>query len=308
VPFGLFVALMRRGLTARQRILYTVIIGATMSFAMESLQMYIPPRVASPFDLLANTAGAALGAVIATALARSALTRESIYHARTRLFLPGHLGDVGLSLMLLWLVAQTNPGIPLFSVTFDNEAVTPVAKMTTLHEPAPAMLPDKADSLVQAATTSFQVLGVGLFAALLMRERRRTGTVVGALILAALLLKSIAAAAMLKPAIWQTWVKPGTLIGVAVGAIALRVAIALPRPVQVAACAVALLSSLGAPVLAPETLAARAPIAIFDWHFGQLMNFNGLTRAALLVWPVLTAAWLFALAGRPAWGNPAEPA
>jgi len=310
VPFGLFVALMRRGLTARQRIVYTVIIGAAMSFAMESLQMYIPPRVASPFDLAANIAGAALGGVIATALARSAVTRESLYRARSRLFLPGHLGDVGLSLMLLWLVAQTNPGIPLFSVTFDNEATTPAAMMATpsLHEPATTTRHDRADTLVQAATTSFQVLGVGLFAALLMRERRRTGTVVATLILGALLLKSVAAAAMLKPAIWQTWLKPGTLIGVAVGAIALRVALMLPRPVQVAACAVALLSSLGAPVLAPETLAARAPIAIFDWHFGQLMNYNGLTRAALLVWPVLTAVWLFALAGRPAWGNPAEPA
>ena len=53
---------------------------------------------------------------------------------------------------------------------------------------------------------------------------------------------------------------------------------------------------------------ARAPLALFDWHHGQLLNFNGLTRSALLVWPILTAAWLFVLAGRPAWGKPADPA
>jgi len=39
-----------------------------------------------------------------------------------------------------------------------------------------------------------------------------------------------------------------------------------------------------------------------------LLNYNGLTRAALLVWPLLTAAWLFALAGRPSWGKPPDSA
>jgi hypothetical protein len=29
-----------------------------------------------------------------------------------------------------------------------------------------------------------------------------------------------------------------------------------------------------------------------------------LTQTVLLVWPVAAAAWLFALAGRPAWGEP----
>ena len=306
VPFGLFVALTQGGHAPARRIGWTIAVGATMSFAMESLQMYIPPRVASPLDLVANVAGAAIGAVVGTVLARNHAARETIYRARSRLFLPGHLGDVGLALMLLWLVAQTNPGMPLFSVTFDESPATIAAIAAPARDAAPPK--DNADSVVQVAATAFQVLGVGLFAALLMRQRRGTGTIVAALILAALLTKSIAAAVMLKPMVWTGWVKPGTLVGIALGAVALRAALVLPRPAQVAACAIALLSSLGAPVLAPESLAARAPAGIFDWPFGQLMNYNGLTRAALLVWPVLTAAWLFALAGRPAWGKPADPA
>ena len=47
VPFGFFIALLRRGATPAQRVIDAAIIGATMSFAMESLQMYVPPRVAS---------------------------------------------------------------------------------------------------------------------------------------------------------------------------------------------------------------------------------------------------------------------
>jgi VanZ family protein len=308
VPVGFFVALLRRGATPAQRIVDAAIIGAAMSFAMESLQMYVPPRVASAMDLAANAVGAALGGLAAAALARSN-ARDAIYRARTRLFLPGHLGDVGLALLLLWLVAQTNPGIPLFAVTFDSDPIVPAA--IAVAPPAPDVSEaahEKTDAVVQAAGAGFQMLGVGLFSALLLRRHRRTGTIVLALIAGALAVKSIAALILLKPAVWESWLRPGTLIGIAAGAVALRIALALPRPVQVATCGVALLSSLGAPVLAPELLTARAPLALFDWHHGQLLNFNGLTRSALLVWPILTAAWLFVLAGRPAWGKPADPA
>ena len=310
VPFGFFVALLRRGVSPARRITHSVVIGAAMSFAMESLQMYMPPRIASPFDLTTNVVGALVGGALATAVAYKQSTRDSIYGARTRLFLPGQLGDVGLALMLLWLVAQTNPGIPLFAVTFDTDMRPPptLSGTPSSRDDTSAMAHDSADAVVQAAGTGFQVLGVGLFAALLLRRRRHAGAIVVALIAGALLLKGIAALVLLKPAMWQSWVKPGVLVGAAIGGVLLAGAIALPRPAQVALCAIALLSALGAPVLAPESLSARAPLAIFDWHYGQLLNYNGLTRAALLVWPLLTAAWLFALAGRPSWGKPPDPA
>jgi VanZ family protein len=304
VPFGLFVALLRRGASPGRRIAFGLIVGAAMSFAMESLQMYVPPRVASVNDLAMNSAGALLGAMFATAIARNASARRLLYRARGRLFLPGHLGDIGVGLLLLWLVAQMNPGIPLFAIAFDTDSVTAVGA-AVVATPAPH---DTADSFVQAAGSGFQVLGVGLFVALLLKRRRNAGSIVVAMIVGALALKGIAALVMLKPAVWQTWTKPAALAGIAVGAVLLRIALAMPRPVQVAVCAVALLSALGAPVLAPETLAGGVPAALFGWHYGQLLNYNGLTRTALQLWPVLAAIWLFVLAGRPAWGKPADPA
>jgi hypothetical protein len=96
-------------------------------------------------------------------------------------------------------------------------------------------------------------------------------------------------------------------MGIAAGALLIPAAINLPRPVMVAACAVALLSSIGVPMLAPDLLSAGAPLTFFNWRYGQLLNYNGLTRTILLVWPILGALWLFALAGRPAWGDP-DPA
>jgi VanZ family protein len=304
IPFGLFVALIKRGASPARRVASSIAIGAGMSFAMESLQMYIPPRIASPYDFATNTAGALAGGMLAAAIASSAPARRMLYHARARLFMPGHLGDVGLGLLILWLVAQMNPGIPLFAVSFDSDTVIALGS-AMVATPAPH---DTAGLLVQAAGSAFQVLGVGLFAALLLRHRRNAGMIVVAMIVGALVLKGVTAAIVLRPTVWQTWIKPGALIGIAVGAVLLRVAIATPRPVEVAVCAIALLSSLAAPVLAPETLSGRVPTALFDWHYGQLLNYNDLTRTALLLWPVMTAVWLFVLAGRPAWGKPADPA
>jgi hypothetical protein len=120
----------------------------------------------------------------------------------------------------------------------------------------------------------------------------------------ALLVKVIAAAVLLKPAAWSHWLAPGVSDGVAAGALLLLVTIWLPRPVQVALAAIALLSSVLTPLLTPDVLFARAPLSVFNWSYGQLLNFNGLTHAVLLIWPFAASAFLFALAGRPGWGEP----
>jgi hypothetical protein len=106
---------------------------------------------------------------------------------------------------------------------------------------------------------------------------------------------------------WDNWLKPGVTAGVAAGAIALLLTARLSRPVQTTMCAIALLSSLIAPLLAPDMWQARAPLALFDWPYGHLLNFNGLTHAVLVVWPVLVSCYLMWLVGQPAWGERTLP-
>ena len=154
---------------------------------------------------------------------------------------------------------------------------------------------------MQAAGAGFQVLGVGLFAALLLRRRQHAGTIVVGLIVGALVLKGVAAAVLLKPAMWQSWVKPGVLIGAAIGGALLTGAIALPRPAQVALCAIALLSALGAPVLAPESLSARRRASSTGGRSIAELQRPHARRAARLA---AAAAWLFALASRASWKPP----
>ncbi|MEO8487451.1 MAG: VanZ family protein [Betaproteobacteria bacterium] len=296
LPFGAFVALIPRRAAPALRIAIGTAAGFALSLAIESLQAWIPPRDANVVDLVSNTLGALAGASIAATIARRPGARATLSRWRRHLFLSGVLGDVGLVLLALWLAAQLNPAIPLFAIAFD---------------PAPervfaASLPesDAAAIVIEAAESAFQVLGVGLFLALLVRHRRHVGAAVLLLIGAALVLKGLAAILLLKPAAWDGWLRPGISTGIAVGALALLAAIVLPRPAMIALCGIALLSSLMTPLVASDLLAARAPLTLFNWRYGHLLNFNGLTHTALLLWPVAAAAWLFALSGRPAWGAP----
>ena len=294
VPLGLFAGLLPRRAVPVKRIALGMLTGFVLAFAMETLQMFLPRRDASTVDLITNTIGALAGGVLAGGLTRSDAVRHTLSNWRARLFLGGHLGDVGIALLVLWLTAQINPGIPLFAVTFDPERLL-----------AAAVLPPEGAALViEAAESAFQMVGVGLFLALLLRGHRYVGGAVLVLIGGALMLKGIAATLVIKPAIWDSWQRHGVLMGIAAGALLIPAAINLPRPVMVAACAVALLSSVGVPLFAPDLLAARAPLTLFNWRYGQLLNYNGLTRTILLVWPIVAALWLFALAGRPAWGKP----
>ena len=279
-PFGFLLALVGTRRSAAVRLATAIGGGALLSFAMESTQMFLPTRDASTVDFICNS--------FAFAFDRAPGLRSRIAQWRYRVFLGGRSGDLGLALLGVWLLSQVNPGIPLFAATFD---------------PSLELTPDLAGTLLQAAQSAFNVIGVGLFLALLLRHRRDLGVAVLLLIGIALALKGIAAAVLLKSAAWESWLKPGVSVGVAAGALVLMLAIWLPRPVRTTLCAIALLSSLVAPLLAPDMWQARAPLALFDWPYGQLLNFNGLTHAVLVIWPVLVSGYLLWLAGQPGWGQ-----
>ena len=290
LPFGFFAALTGREKALAARLAIGSGAGAALSFAMEGTQMYLPTRDASTIDLISNTAGALLGAIVAVALSRAPGLRAAVRAWRDRVFLCGRSGDLGLALLGIWLLAQVNPGIPLFAATFD---------------PSLELTRDLAGTLLQAAQSAFNVVGVGLFLAILLQQRRLLGGAVLLLIGSALILKGFAANLLIRQSVLDSWLKPGVSLGVAAGALALLFAIWLPRPARTTVCAVALLSSLIASLLAPDMWQARAPLALFDWPYGHLLNFNGLTHAVLVVWPVLASIYLLWLAGQPGWGHAA---
>jgi len=291
LPLGFFAALMPRRAHPIRRIAVGAGVGFLLSFATETAQAYLPTRDASLLDWFTNTVGAAAGGAFAARFARSARMKRWVAGARHQIFLPGKLGDAGLALLALWLVAQSNPAIGLFAISFDPSV-------------AVGALPprDAAAFLASAFESLLLTLGLGLFVALLVRERRHFGPALLATVVVASACKGAVAAAMLRPAPWESWLRPEVSFGIAVGVLLLLALIHFARPVLIVASTVALLLSVVLPPIVSDAQTSRVALSIFDWRYGQLLNFNGLTHTVLRVWPLAAAAWLFALAGQPEWG------
>ena len=186
-PFGFSWRSCRAAGPPLGRVSVAIAAGAALSFALESLQMFVPPRDANAIDLISNTAGAALGGLVAILFARSTAAKRGVMSWRERWFVTGHIGDLGLALLVIWLAVQVNPGIPLFAIVFD-----PSAEFGAVGD----AIGTTAMSLLRcskARTARSRLLGVGLFLSLLLRERKSVGGAVLLLIGAALLAKGVAA-------------------------------------------------------------------------------------------------------------------
>src|SRR5713226_330979 len=101
-------------LRGRAAFALAVLCALALSLSLESLQLYLPTRTSSNLDLLANTAGGTIGALAAVAASRRLLREEGLKAIRDRLFLPGSGIDLFEVLLVMWLLAQLNPGMLLF--------------------------------------------------------------------------------------------------------------------------------------------------------------------------------------------------
>ncbi len=114
VPFGSLLALsaLRSGRTSRP-LVFTFLCATLLSLCMETLQSFLPVRVASREDWLLNTAGAWGGAIVTLLLEQmGAIDRWS--HFRKRWFVANSRG--GLVLLATWPLALLFPAAVPFGV------------------------------------------------------------------------------------------------------------------------------------------------------------------------------------------------
>lgn len=279
-PLGFFVAFLW------SRVGWHCVFGASsaallLSFVLETAQFYLPSRYASTIDIASNTSGALFGALLAKQFSQHPRWLRSLRAWRYHFFMRRRLGDLGLSLLCIWLLVQINPGIPLFGITFTTELAT-----------------DRAGTVLIAAQTAFNLLGVGLLVAILLRRREHIGSAVLLLVGLALLAKATAAELLLKPSAWEHWLPFGVAFGMAAGCLALLCTIWLKRSTQLIICGIALCSAFAAAIGTPDLFFAEVPVEHFTRRFGHLLNFNDLTHTVLLLWPGLVSVYLLVLAGK----------
>jgi VanZ family protein len=290
VPLGLLLSIgcgARYG-AARGPVVATLT-AAAFSVTMEVAQMFLPARIASNVDLLANSLGALLGAMAAPLLAPAQPIGGRVHSARRRLFLEGMPADAGLVIVGLWLVTQFHPTAQLFGT--GALRATLELPSTFIHTPLLALSGE-------AAVVMLSLLGIGLMLSALMRDHDRPMPVIAAVIGTALALK-IVSAVVVRVSAPLAWLTPGVLLGLAAGSLLLWGAVRMPRPMKLAAAAACIVAAMAAINLAPDNPYQSVPPRLLARGASHFLNFSGIVRALSELWPLLATGYLlYALGAR----------
>jgi glycopeptide antibiotics resistance protein len=211
VPFGGFgIWAVPRARSVIGRIVFLTILGAALSAGVETLQLLTIDRTSSLGDLLANTAGAFSGAVIAT-LAR---TWAGIFFSAVGA--SGLANNATFYPMVVSAILVCAGAWEPFDVTLDVGSLVPKIR-ALFHHPWPTgPLTDEGLSVLQhllftsALVVWLQTAG--------FRAAVVTGAIAGAVVAVALEASQLFIAARM-PAVWDALVAvAGSLLGAAVGA------------------------------------------------------------------------------------------
>lgn len=289
LPLGLLlVVALRTRLAAPAAVLASALLCALLSLALETAQQYLPVRFASNLDLLVNAIGGATGALIAPLFAPDRPLGEPLARTRSRAFVDGPRGDAVLVLAGLWLLTQLH-GAPLILGNGDLRETLSLASGPLRYAPETYRY---AEATVVMLNVAGAVMLLSCAARVIDAGFWRTAAL---LLLAALALKTLAAAFILRAATPWLWLTPGLLTGLAAALVVLLALLRLPPRGRIAA---ALLLTVAALLLVnslPENPYRAAPLHLLPGRAGHVLSFANITRALSELWPLLAALLLLTL-------------
>ena len=283
-----------RGLWA---VLTTALIGIVVSGTMEAVQTYLPSRVPSNLDFFTNSLGCFVGAFIGAAGARNYLNESRLYQVRRTWFAP-HASQ-GLVLLALWPLAQIYPQgylfglgqiLPILSEWLSAWLDTSIDLVAMLH-PGAAMSVEQywlSETIITACGMTGAVLAM---LCLLRRGAPRTVLIV-LMLVAALVVKTLATSLLFTPDNAWVWITPGAQGGFLIGLIMLAGLAFAPQVAQRRLAIVTLLLSL----VVVNTIPANPYFVstLQGWVQGKFLNFNGAAQFLSLAWPFF-ALWYLLL-------------
>ena len=307
MPLGalVFGARVRGGTPAWVAFAQAVLAAALLSFAMETLQNFLPQRVASNIDLGSNALGALLGAGLG-ALVNGLGGVDRWQAARDHWFIGRSAG--GLALLLLWPVGLLFPlPVPLAMGQVLPQVQEVISHLMQATSAGP-WFEAWADAATQRAAITpageLSLMILGLLAPCLLAFSvarpgwRRLVLVLGAAGLGALA-TTLSTALNFGPEHALAWSTPQALAALC---FAVAIAAALSHLPQRAAAALGLMA-----LTALVTVVAQAPSdpyfaqSLQDWEQGRFISFHGAARWVGWLWPYAAIAYLVArVSGRDA--------
>lgn len=280
IPLGLLLALfLRTRFGAAGGALLSTLCGMLLSASMEYIQMYLPMRTSSNIDLLTNSSGSLIGAIVAIQIAPSAWFAR-LLQGRQNLVRPGHAADFGLALFILWMFAQINPSLPMLGNIFIGEA-----EKYPFHAAEPF-------NWLASFAVALNLLMLGCLLITLLQQRRHAMIALTIVLFAVAAVKFVAAALLLKSWALLLWLNSEAMLGIIAGLAVLAFAARLPASL-VHGCA--FLAALAYLIMAFWVLDSGTPAnyRLYQWKEGHLLTYNGLSHIILLLFPLLLLGYLW---------------
>ncbi len=278
LPLGLLAGLaLHARFGAVSSVLLGLCLGMALSAGMEYLQMYLPSRTSSNMDLLANSAGALIGVLLAVSVASRAWLFGRLMRWRSSLFHEGKEMDFGLALLALWMFGQINPSLPMLGNVFISEGV---------RQPF-AALPPAPFGWRESGAVTLNLLMLGTLLLTLLRTPRNAVIALPVILSGVALAKFVAAAALLKSWALLLWINSEAVLGMLAGILLLFAALWLPRRMAIVSGAAAALAYFVVVNFMFGDNAPAAAMPVYHWHYGHLLNYNGLAQTIAAVFPLL---------------------
>ncbi|HEY8068548.1 MAG TPA: VanZ family protein [Burkholderiales bacterium] len=286
LPYGLLCVLaVHPRLRGAAAVLLALLGAAALSLSLETAQGFLPARISSNLDVVANVAGAAVGGLFGARFAPALLAGGPLQRLRAEALAPGTAADLGLTLLGLWLFAQLNPAMLLFGTGDLRDLVA---------GPAGARYGAQLFVSVEAAIAAANLAAVALLASAGVRAGAPMLRLLLALLAVALVVKTLAFMILMHAEHVLVWLTPGAQLGLAAGIAIALAALRLPRAARLALAAVLLMAATVLVNLAPPNPYLADTLKV--WEQGHFLNFNGLTRLVSAAWPFAALAYLVYLA------------
>jgi VanZ family protein len=274
-------------------IVLALMLGVLLSGIMEATQTVLPNRVASNLDLLTNTAGALLGAIVGSRINPLVMERSRLRHLRQRWFVPE--ASRGLIVFALWPLAQIYPQSYLFG---NGQALPVLSDWLSLLFSVPldlgswlrngAALTVRQYWGMEAVVTACGMSGALLALLCMLRPSAPRAILLPLMLAIALAVKLLSTALFFTPVRAFIWLTPGAQGGLALGTAILAMTVLLPMRAQRRIAITLLIIGLVFVNIAPTNPYFVATLE--TWVQGRFLNFNGAAQFLSLLWPV-SALW-----------------
>ncbi|SCK36124.1 VanZ like family protein [Variovorax sp. HW608] len=305
MPLGFLVAVAllrsRPDASAMGAVFRATLAGGAISFAMETLQSYLPSRVPSNVDLGLNTLGTFVGALLAAAFERFGLVAHW-QRARANWFVEDARG--GLVLLALWPPALLFPAAVTFGLGQVFERVESAISEWLVDTPFIDWLPVRQFELeplvpgVEAFCVMLGALVPCLLGFLVTRSVARRAILLPATLLAGIAASALSAALSYGPEHAWAWLSLPVQIGIAAALFFGVLLVRASRRFCAALLLIALMVHLSLLNQAPESAYFAQTLA--TWEQGRFIRFHGVAQWLGWIWPFATLGYvLMVLSGRP---------